>query len=81
MILTNVRFTQPIHLGRALDLHSFLEPGTRVSSDPVDIAWFNDTFLRISFRNGNYSQLVPWSQVAAVLYTESKPAVTSKQRP
>lgn len=78
MELLGVRFNQAIHIGRGLDLQSYLEPGQSVLSDTVSLAAHDTNFLRVSFKSG-YSQLIPWAQVATVFYKESD-AVSSKHR-
>ena len=70
MKISLVRFAQPFSVGKSLDVRSSLEDGERVLGDPIHLHYYNDVFLRVDFVDGKYSQLIPWSQISTVLYSE-----------
>lgn len=79
MNIIGVRFVQAIHLGRSLDIHSYLEQGTPVLGDPVTLSLHDANFLKVRFKSG-YSQLVPMAQVASLFVSETEPGHSSKSR-
>jgi hypothetical protein len=74
MKITVVRFVNAFGVGTQLDVRSSLLTGERVLDVPISLHRHDDTFLRIDFAHPTnpYSQLVPWAQVATVLYEETK---------
>lgn len=74
-ILT-VRFKDSVPLGKGMDPKSFLDHQSRVLSVPVHITFFDETFFQVEFKGltktDKYFQLIPWSNVAAVLFEPEK---------
>lgn len=70
-----VHFTGNPPLGMSLEPRSHIAEGQIIGEELVHLSRFDDTFLRIDFQPKNtvrkpYSEFVPWSTVAKVLFTE-----------
>lgn len=79
MKIQGVRFNQSIHLGKSLDLQSYVAEGQMIQGDPVKLSRYDDVFLQMDFTKGEYSQLIPWAQVAC-LFWEPSDTNAAKQR-
>lgn len=73
MKIQGVRFNQAIHLGKSLDLQSYVAEGQSIMGDPVKLSRYDGVFLQMDFTKGKYSQLIPWAQVACLFW---EPSVT-----
>lgn len=67
--IKGVRFTEAIHVGKALDIQSYVEQGMSILGDKITLSKYDDTFLSIRFNSG-YRQLVPFSTVATIFIDE-----------
>lgn len=67
-----VRFNQAVMLGTQLDVNSSLSEGQTVLGRSIEMSYHDSTFLKIKFLGENpYCQLIPWAQVATVIYEET----------
>jgi len=69
-----VRFKEHIAVGTGLDQKSYLEDDGTVLGVPIKLSKYDETFLRIDFKGrdkvNQYSQLIPWSAIATVLFDD-----------
>lgn len=74
--ITTVRFATHLHLGTGLDLQVSLTNGQPILNVPTTLEFFDDNFLVLKFdgktKDQKYSQLIPMSQIATIMFKEAK---------
>lgn len=67
-----VRFHDNLMLGKSLDLKSSLAWGDSVLGTPVELYFYDQTFMMVKYCGKSvdqkYSQLIPFAQVATLIF-------------
>ena len=74
MHIINVRFLNHIPLGQEVIPDNYMERGRNLSgSSCIDLLMYDAMFLKLTFNDGHrqYSQFVPWAQVASVMFDDA----------
>jgi len=67
-VVVTARFVTQFLLGKELEPMTSVSNGQRFRDNNLEVTYFNDTFMSIRYPKAAYTQLVPWTAVATVIF-------------